>query len=213
AHAALLAARRPHDAAAGSGRSHVALEGGRRCVAQAVGRCLGHGCQGRAALPRHPYSLYLARGSCWLQQRSVRLRPAAGARRRRAGEAQHGAAPRVHRRLRAALEAKSPVYPELEAVKLSFSLERMREYLGPDHPVIKSVLGSKTPDQRAQELIAGSRLADPGVRTKLFEGGQAAVKASTDPMIALARQIDSEARRLRKIYEEEVEGPERVAQQ
>jgi hypothetical protein len=116
-------------------------------------------------------------------------------------------------RLRPALEAPSPVYPELEQVRLSYSLERMREYLGPDHPVIKTVLGSKTPDQRARELIQGSRLADPAVRLKLFEGGAATVKASDDAMIALAREIDPESRRLRRIYEEEVQGPEAVAQQ
>jgi hypothetical protein len=32
-------------------------------------------------------------------------------------------------------------------------------------------------------------------------------------MLALAREVDAESRRLRKIYEEEIEGPERVAQQ
>ncbi len=116
-------------------------------------------------------------------------------------------------RLRPALAAETPVYPELEQVRLSFSLERMREYLGPDHPIIRSVLGAKTPDQRARELIAGSRLADPEVRTKLFEGGAAALRATDDTMIALAREIDAEARRLRTVYEEEVQGPQGVAQQ
>jgi hypothetical protein len=116
-------------------------------------------------------------------------------------------------RLRATLEAKTPIAPEFEQVRLSFSLERMREYLGPDHPVIKSVLGSASPDERARQLVTGSTLADPAVRMKLYEGGQAAIAASTDPMIALARAVDAESRRLRTIYENEVEGPERRAQQ
>jgi V8-like Glu-specific endopeptidase len=115
--------------------------------------------------------------------------------------------------LRAALEAKTPVYPEFEQVKLSFSLERMREYLGPDHQIVKSVLGSKSPDERAKELIEGSDLADPAVRIKLFEGGRAAVDASKDPMIALAKMVDAESRRLRTIVENEIDGPSRVAQQ
>ena len=115
--------------------------------------------------------------------------------------------------LRGFLAAKAPVYPEFERVKLSFSLERMREYLGPDHSIVKAVLGAKSPDERARELIEGSDLDDPAVRMKLFEGGQAAIAASDDPMIALARQVDAESRRLRTIMEKEVEGPERAAQQ
>jgi V8-like Glu-specific endopeptidase len=115
-------------------------------------------------------------------------------------------------RLKPVLEAATPVYPAFEEVRLSFSLERMREYLGPDHPVVKAVLGVKSPDERAHELVTGSSLADPNVRMKLFEGGAAATRGSTDPMIALAREIDAESRRLRKIYEE-VQGIEAVAQQ
>ena len=75
----------------------------------------------------------------------------------------------------------------------------MREYLGPDHPIVKAVLGTKSPDDKARELVDGSSLADPKVRMKLFEGGAAALNGSTDPMIALAREVDAEARRLRKI--------------
>ena len=116
-------------------------------------------------------------------------------------------------RLRAQLEAKSPVFSDLEQVRLSYSLERMREYLGPDHPVIKAVLGTKSPDDLARELITSSKLADPAERMKLYEGGETAVKASDDPMLRLAREIDTESRRLRKIYEEEIDGPQRVAQQ
>lgn len=115
--------------------------------------------------------------------------------------------------VRAALAAKTPVYAELEKVKLSFSLERMREYLGPDHAIVRQVLGSASPDQKAAELIEGSDLADPAVRLKLFEGGQAAIEASTDPMIRLARQVDAESRRLRAINDTEVVGPIQAAQQ
>jgi len=115
--------------------------------------------------------------------------------------------------VRQALAAEVPIYPELEKVRLSFSLERMREYLGPDHPVVKRVLGPATPDERARELIAGSTLASPKARLALFEGGQAAVNASKDPMIALAKAVDAEARALRKVYEEQVQVPEQRAQQ
>jgi V8-like Glu-specific endopeptidase len=114
--------------------------------------------------------------------------------------------------LRQHLAANTPVYPELEQVRLSLSLERLREYLGPDHPVVKKALGTDSPDQRAKALISGSTLADPNLRMSLFEGGKKAVDASKDPMIALARAIDDEARALRKIHENQVEGPEGQAQ-
>jgi hypothetical protein len=115
-------------------------------------------------------------------------------------------------RLKTALEAATPIYPAFEELRLSFSLERMREYLGPDHPIVKAVLGGKTPDERAHELLAGSSLADPKVRLTLLDGGAAATRASSDTMIVLAREVDAESRRLRKIYDG-VEGAQAVAQQ
>jgi V8-like Glu-specific endopeptidase len=111
------------------------------------------------------------------------------------------------------LSAETPVYPEFEQVRLSYSLERMREWLGPDHPMIKAALGASSPDERAKALISGSKLADVKTRVALFEGGQKAVLASTDPMIQLARAIDAEARSLRKIFETKVDGPVQRAQQ
>jgi V8-like Glu-specific endopeptidase len=115
--------------------------------------------------------------------------------------------------LRQALAAHAPVYSALEQVRLSFSLERMREYLGPDHAIVKKALGTTSPDRRARVLVAGSTLGSPTVRLALFDGGQSAVNASKDPMIALAREIDTEARALRKIYENEVQAPVQRAQQ
>jgi V8-like Glu-specific endopeptidase len=114
--------------------------------------------------------------------------------------------------VRQQLAAEVPVYPEFEQVTLSFALERMREYLGPDHPIIKQALGKDSPDERAKALVSGSKLADPTARLALFEGGKKTVDASDDPMIALARAVDAPARELRKTYETEVQGPEGRAQ-
>ena len=111
------------------------------------------------------------------------------------------------------LIADTPIHAALEQVRLTFSLERMREYLGPDHAIVKKALGSVSPDERAKALISGTKLADAKVRASLFEGGKKAIDASTDdPMIVLAREIDAEARALRKIYEDQVQGPEAAAQ-
>jgi hypothetical protein len=109
------------------------------------------------------------------------------------------------------LEADTPVYPSLEKMTLSFSLERMREWLGPDDPTVKSVLRSESPDSRAEQLVDGSALADAQLRKQLWDGGVAAIEASTDPMIQLARQVDPQARAIRKRFEDEVDSPTRLA--
>lgn len=113
--------------------------------------------------------------------------------------------------LEQALKAKTPVYPDLERLKLSFSTERMREWLGPDAPLVRTVLGAESPDTLAAKLVDGTKLADPEYRMQLWNGGPAAVAASTDPMIVLARTVDSTARAIRKRYEDQVEAPTRTA--
>ena len=111
-------------------------------------------------------------------------------------------------RLQQRLLAPVPVYPQLEKLTLSFGLERMREWLGPDAPIVRQLLVKDSPDSLAARLVDGSRLADPQVRRQLWEGGAAAIAASQDPMIELARAIDAESRAVRKRYEDEVEAPD-----
>jgi Peptidase S46 len=105
------------------------------------------------------------------------------------------------------LFARVPVYPEVEVLTLSFSLERMREWLGPDHPVVRRLLSRESPEALATRLIAETKLDDAAVRKQLWEGGKAAIEASRDPMIVLARSLDGDARGIRRQYENQVEGP------
>jgi hypothetical protein len=90
---------------------------------------------------------------------------------------------------------------------LSFSLERMREWLGPDHPLVRRLLSKESPNALATRLIAETKLDDAVERKRLWNGGKAAVDASLDPMIAFARSVDAEARAVRKRYDDEVEAP------
>jgi len=105
------------------------------------------------------------------------------------------------------LYAHVPVYPELEVLTLSFSLERMREWLGPDNPVIRRLLSKESPEALAARLVAETKLDDADLRKQLWQGGKAAVDASLDPMIEIARAIDVDARAVRRRYEDEVEAP------
>ncbi len=116
-------------------------------------------------------------------------------------------------RLEQQLAAPVPIYPELERLTLSFSLERMREWLGPDAPIVRRLLTAETPDELAARLVDASTLADPAVRMALWNGGQAAMDASTDPFIRLARELDAETRELRKWHEDNVEAVLEAAQE
>ncbi len=103
----------------------------------------------------------------------------------------------------------APVYPEFEKVKLGWSLTKLREWLGADDATVRQVLGKEAPEAMAARLVDGTKLGDAAVRKALWEGGQAAIDASTDPFILLAKQVDPEARALRKRYEDEVEAVEK----
>ncbi|MBY0525139.1 MAG: S46 family peptidase [Gemmataceae bacterium] len=107
------------------------------------------------------------------------------------------------------LFSPAPVHAELERTKLATSLSFLAECLGADQPLVAQVFAGKAPAARAEELIAGTKLADPAERKRLVEGGVKAIEASTDPLIRLARLVDPEARRLRKKHEDEVEEVER----
>jgi hypothetical protein len=111
------------------------------------------------------------------------------------------------------LFARVPVYPELEVLTLSFSLERMREWLGPDDPMVRKLLSKESPDSLAARLIAETKIDDSDVRKQLWQGGKAAVDASLDPMIVFARSVDAAARSIRKRFDDEVEAPIAAAAQ
>lgn len=111
--------------------------------------------------------------------------------------------------LELSLYSPAPIHEDFEKLKLADSLAFMVELLGADNPLVKQVLDGKTPEARAAEMIAGTKLKDPQARKELAKGGKAAIEASTDPMIVVARMIDPKARELRKRFESEVTGVER----
>lgn len=106
------------------------------------------------------------------------------------------------------LLAPIPVFAGPEELGLNFWAKKMREDLGADDPFVKQVLGTKSPAQWAHDLVTGTKLADPAVRKALFDGGQAAIDASQDPMIRFVASIDAQSRALRKTYEDQVSAPE-----
>ncbi|MGB8852313.1 MAG: S46 family peptidase [Pirellulales bacterium] len=110
------------------------------------------------------------------------------------------------------LFSAEPLYDAYETAKLADSLTHLAATLGGDDPLVQQVLAGRAPRERAEELVRGTTLGHRGAaapaadrlsdtRRALYDGGQAAIAASQDPMLALARLIDDESRRLRKIAE------------
>jgi len=106
------------------------------------------------------------------------------------------------------LFSPAPVYPQMEELLLADSLARSQRELGPDDPFVKAAFGGRDPQQAAHELISGTKMGDPAFRKSLVEGGQAAVNASIDPMVMMARNIDPCVRETRKWVEENVQSVE-----
>jgi hypothetical protein len=103
------------------------------------------------------------------------------------------------------LFSTAPIYKNLETATLALALTQMREALGPEDAAVKASLGGKSPEEAAKAVIAGTKLEDVALRKQLYEGGRAAVDASTDPLILLMRKVDPEARAVRKRFDDEVD--------
>jgi len=102
------------------------------------------------------------------------------------------------------LFSSAPIYPALEKLLLADSLAEMSENM-PGSQVVKTVLSGRKPADEAEYLIAHTKLQDVAVRKMLYQGGKAAIQASTDPLIVVMRQIDPQARVVRKQFDDQVD--------
>lgn len=96
------------------------------------------------------------------------------------------------------LFSSAPIYSDLEQVKLADEIARLVEKRGGDDPLVSSVLNGNAPSERAAEIIAGTKLADPDARRALANAGLKGIRESKDPMIQLARLMENELRVYRK---------------
>jgi len=103
------------------------------------------------------------------------------------------------------LLSPAPVYKEFEEALLTYSLQDSLDHLGANDPWVKAIIGNRKPAELATDVIRNTKLADPAFRQTLVDGGEAAVSASTDPLIVLARKTDPFFREIRKNMEESVE--------
>jgi hypothetical protein len=76
-----------------------------------------------------------------------------------------------------------------EGLSLVAQFQAAQAELPEGDPFLEVVVGDRTPEEAAHEMIAGTHLTDPLFRQELMEGGAEAIAASEDPMIVAARDI------------------------
>jgi hypothetical protein len=69
-------------------------------------------------------------------------------------------------------------------------LTQASKELPKNDPYLQTILGGRSPEVAAEVAVNGTKLADSTVRATLLEGGSAAVAASNDPLIVLARKLN-----------------------
>ncbi len=113
--------------------------------------------------------------------------------------------------LEQALYSEAPIYDDLEIVKLADSLSMLIELAGADNAEVQKILAGASPQDRAAQLVQGTKLKDVAERKRVAAGGQQAIGQSSDAMIALAKLVDAKSREVRKTYEDKIEEPLRQA--
>jgi peptidase S46-like protein len=83
-----------------------------------------------------------------------------------------------------------PVDTAFERLALAAQFRAAQSELPPNDPFVRLALGGRTPEAAAARLVSETKIGDPAFRQSLLQGGAAAVAASNDPMIVLARGID-----------------------
>jgi len=98
-------------------------------------------------------------------------------------------------RSRAAMLRSQNVDVEAEKLLLAAQLRLAQGALPATDPFLQAALGGRSPEVAAETLVNGTKLGSMETRRALVEGGAAAIAASADPMIVLARAINPIATR------------------
>jgi hypothetical protein len=113
------------------------------------------------------------------------------------------------------LDSPAPIDDAVESNLLWRYLEELKALGDKDAP-LKAILGGKTTQQAADEMVHSTKLKDVAERKRLA-ADHAAVAQSTDGMIKLARLLDEPARKLIRKHADAIEAletsaAERIAQ-
>jgi hypothetical protein len=104
------------------------------------------------------------------------------------------------------LFSPAKIYPSTEKLWMKTALNLAAEKLGKDDEYLHALTQGKDVDAFVDSVVDGTKLYDVEVRKALVAGGEAAVAASTDPMIVAARRTDPLAREYYRWQHDELEG-------
>jgi hypothetical protein len=102
------------------------------------------------------------------------------------------------------LFSPAKIYAATEKLNMTTALDLAAEKLGRDDEYVKALTQGEDVDSFVNSVVDGTKLYDVAFRKSLVEGGEAAVAASTDPMIQAARRTDSLAREYLRWQQDEV---------
>jgi Peptidase S46 len=100
--------------------------------------------------------------------------------------------------LKQQIQAGLPSTPDQDREMLQAWLTQASKDLPLSDPYLSAFLGGRSPEVAAEAAVNGSKLGDSTYRASLLEGGSAAVAASKDPMIVLARKLNPIAMRVQQ---------------
>jgi hypothetical protein len=96
------------------------------------------------------------------------------------------------------LQSPARISAATEKLYMRTVLSMAQEKLGAGDTYIQAILQGNPIDGAVSSLVDGTKMGDPAFRKSLIDGGEAAVAASTDPMIQAARRVDPIVRETNK---------------
>jgi hypothetical protein len=88
------------------------------------------------------------------------------------------------------LLSPAPISTGTDKLFMKTALSLAVEKLGRNDTYVEALLQGRPVDSTVDSLVDGTKLADVALRKQLMDGGEAAIAASTDPMIEAARRVD-----------------------
>jgi len=93
-------------------------------------------------------------------------------------------------RIKGQVGQEIPVDPALEKRLLAMQFTLAKATLPAGDPFLDAALGGRSPEVAAEAFVNGTKLGTLAERKALLDGGSAAVAASTDPLVVLARRVN-----------------------